>query len=213
MLLKDVIQRNNIRNPELLKLILVYLMDNVGQIFSGKNISNYLKNQERKVGIETIYKYIEALIEGMVIYPAKRYDIKGKRIMKRLEKYYLADLGLRYNVLGYRKNDISQLLENIVYLELLRRGYKVYVGKETKREIDFIGIKRNEKIYIQVTYILSNEKVINREYRPLKEIKDNFPKLVISLDKTPIGVQEGIQWMNIIDFILNEDNHKETLYT
>jgi hypothetical protein len=178
-------------------------MDNIGQIFSGKNISNYLKNQGRKVGIETIYKYIEALIEGMVIYSAKRYDIKGKKIMKRLEKYYLADLGLRYNVLGYRKNDISQLLENIVYLELLRRGYKVYVGKEDNREIDFIGIKRNKKLYLQVTYILSDEKVIEREYKPLKNIKDNYPKLVLSLDKMPIGVQEGIQWMNIIDFLLD----------
>jgi len=207
VLLKDVIQRNNIRNPELLKLILWYIMDNIGQIFSGKNISNYLKDQGRKVGIETIYKYIEALIDAMVIYPAKRYDIKGKKILKRLEKYYLADLGLRFNVLGYRKNDISQLLENIVYLELLRKGYKVYVGKENDREIDFIGIKRNEKLYIQVTYILSNDKVIEREYKPLKKVEDNYPKLVLSLDKMPIGVQEGIQWMNIIDFLLDDESY------
>jgi predicted AAA+ superfamily ATPase len=205
VLLKDVIQRNNIRNPELLKLILWYIMDNIGQIFSGKNISNYLKEQGRKVGIETIYKYIEALIDAMVIYPAKRYDVKGKKILKRLEKYYLADLGLRFNVLGYRKNDISQLLENIVYLELLRKGYKVYVGKENNRAIDFIGIKRNEKLYIQVTYILSNDKVIEREYKPLRKVEDNYPKLVLSLDKMPIGVQEGIQWMNIIDFLLDDE--------
>jgi len=206
VLLKDVIQRNNIRNPELLKLILVYLMDNIGQIFSGKNISNYLKHQGRNVGIETIYNYIEALIDGMVIHPAKRYDIKGKKIMKRLEKYYLADLGLRFNVLGHKKNDISQLLENIVYLELLRKGYKVYVGKEKEREINFIGIKKNEKIYIQVTYLLANEKVINREYKPLRRIDDNYPKLVLSLDKMPIGIQEGIRWMNLIDFLLDQDN-------
>jgi hypothetical protein len=205
VLLKDVIQRNNIRNPELLKLILWYIMDNIGQIFSGKNISNYLKEQGRKVGIETIYKYIEALIDAMVIYPAKRYDVKGKKIMKRLEKYYLADLGLRFNVLGYRKNDISQLLENIVYFELLRKGYKVYVGKENDRAIDFIGIKRNEKLYIQVTYILSNDKVIEGEYKPLRKVEDNYPKLVLSLDKMPIGVQEGIQWMNIIDFLLDDE--------
>lgn len=205
VLLKDVIQRNNIRNPELLKLILWYIMDNIGQIFSGKNISNYLKEQGRKVGIETIYKYTEALIDAMVIYPAKRYDIKGKKILKRMEKYYLADLGLRFNVLGYRKNDISQLLENIVYLELLRKGYKVYVGKENNREIDFIGIKRNKKLYIQVTYILSNDKVIEREYKPLRKVNDNYPKLVLSLDKMPIGMQEGIQWMNIIDFLLDEE--------
>lgn len=205
VLLKDVVQRNNIRNPELLKLILWYIMDNIGQIFSGKNISNYLKEQGRKVGIETIYKYIEALIDAMVIYPAKRYDIKGKKILKRLEKYYLVDLGLRFNVLGYRKNDISQLLENIVYLELLRKGYKVYVGKEQNREIDFIAIKRNEKLYIQVTYVLHNDKVIEREYKPLRKVEDNYPKLVLSLDKMPIGVQEGIQWMNIIDFLLDND--------
>jgi hypothetical protein len=125
--------------------------------------------------------------------------------MKRLEKYYLADLGLRFNVLGYRKNDISQLLENIVYFELLRKGYKVYVGKENDRAIDFIGIKRNEKLYIQVTYILSNDKVIEGEYKPLRKVEDNYPKLVLSLDKMPIGVQEGIQWMNIIDFLLDDE--------
>jgi len=206
VLLKDVIQKSNIRNPELLKLISIYLMDNIGQIFSGKNISDYLKNQGRSVGIETIYNHIEALIEGMVIYPAKRYDIKGKKVMQRLEKYYLADLGLRFTILGHRKNDITQLLENIAYLELLRRGYKIYVGKEQEKAIDFIGLKKNEKIYIQVTYILSNEKVINREYKPLRRIDNNYPKLVLSLDKMPISIQEGIRWMNLIDFLLDQDN-------
>jgi len=120
-----------------------------------------------------------------------------------MEKYFLADLGLRYGTIGYRENDMSQILENIIYIELLRRGYSVMVGKEDESEIDFIAVKANEKMYIQVTYMLATAEVIQREYGPLKRIKDSYVKLVLSMDKFPIGVTDGIQWKNIVDFLMS----------
>jgi predicted AAA+ superfamily ATPase len=201
VVLKDVIQRNKIRDVELLERVFVYIVDNIGQIFSAKKIADYLKNQGRKVGVESVYSYIHALENAMILYSAKRYDVKGKKILDRMEKYFLADLGLRYSMLGYRSNDISQLLENVVYLELRRRGYQVYVGKEGEREIDFIAEKMGAKLYIQVTYLLATNEVIEREYFPLTRINDNYRKIVVSLDRMPIGIRDGIEWMNIIDFI------------
>jgi len=202
VILRDVVERNNIRDIELLERILRYIMDNIGQIFSAKRIADYLKSQGRKLGIESVYNYIRALEGAMIIYAAKRYDVKGKKVLDRMEKYFLADLGLRYGTIGYRENDMSQILENIIYIELLRRGYSVMVGKEDESEIDFIAVKANEKMYIQVTYMLATESVIKREYGPLKRIKDSYTKLVLSMDKFPIGVTDGIQWKNIIDFLM-----------
>lgn len=204
VILRDVVERNNIRDVELLERILRYIMDNIGQIFSAKRIADYLKSQGRKLGIESVYNYIRALESAMIIYAAKRYDVKGKKILDRMEKYFLCDLGLRYGTIGYRENDISQVLENAIYIELLRRGYSVMVGKEEDSEIDFIAMKNNKKLYIQVTYLLSTNEVVEREYVPLKRIKDSFPKLVLSMDKYPIGATEGIKWSNIIDFLLEE---------
>ena len=198
---KDVIQRNNIRDAELLERILTYIMDNIGQIFSAKKITDYLKNQGRKVGVETVYSYINALEEAMVLLTARRYDIKGKKVLERNEKYFLADLGIRYAMLGYSSNDISQMLENVIYMELLRRGFKVYVGKEGEREVDFVAVKGNEKFYLQVTYLLASEEVLEREYKPLTQIDDNYRKMVISLDKISRGSVGGIEWMNLIDFL------------
>lgn len=201
VVLKDVIQKNNIRDPELLERILFYIMDNIGQIFSAKKLADYLKSQGRKVSIESVYNYINALSEAMILFTARRYDIKGKKVLDRMEKYFLADLGLRYAMIGYRSNDISQMLENVVFMELLRRGYSVYVGKEGDREVDFIATKGDEKQYIQVTYILASEDVIEREYGPLRQIEDNYKKTVISLDKIPVGMKDGIEWINLIDFM------------
>lgn len=201
VVLKDVIQRNKIRDVELLERVFIYIMDNIGQVFSAKKIADYLKSQGRKVGIESVYSYIYALENAMVLYPAKRYDVKGKKIMDRMEKYFLADLGIRYSMLGYRQDDISQLLENIVFLELKRKGYTVYVGKEGDREIDFIAEKRGEKLYVQVTFMLASEEVIRREFTPLANIEDNYRKIVVSMDRTPQWNREGIEWMNIIEFI------------
>jgi len=202
IILKDVIQRNNIRDPDLLNRILLFIMDNIGQLFSAKNISGYLISQGRKTSSKTIYKFINSLEDAFIIHSAKRYDVKGKRILKKVEKIFLSDLGLRHAILGYREMDISQILENIVYLELIRRNYKVYVGREGKNEIDFIALKNKKKVYIQVTYLLASKKTINREFRPLKNINDNFPKYVLSMDNMTIEDKEGIKWMNIIDFLL-----------
>lgn len=201
VILKDVIQRNKIRDVELLERILVYFMDNIGQIFSAKKIADYLKSQGRKVGIESVYSYIRALENAMILYPAKRYDVKGKKILDRMEKYFLSDLGIRYSILGYNQNDISKLLENVVFLELKRNNYQVFVGKKGDYEIDFIAEKRGIKIYIQVTYLLASEQVIQREYRPLLDIDDHYRKIVISMDKIPMGNRSGVEWMNIIEFI------------
>lgn len=202
VVLKDVVQRNNIRNSELLERVLVFIMDNIGQLFSGKRIVDYLKAQGVKISTETIYNHLDALENAMIIHPAKRYDIKGKRLLQRMDKYFVADLGLRFAILGYRANDISQILENIVYLELVRRGYNVYVGKEGDFEVDFIAVKGEEKIYYQVAYLLASADVVDREYRSLKNINDNYRKYVLSLDHYPIGADEGIEWVNIIEFLL-----------
>ncbi len=137
----------------------------------------------------------------MILYPAKRYDIKGKKILDRMEKYFIADLGIRYSILGYRQDDISQLLENIVFLELKRHGYMVYVGKEVDREIDFIAVRQGEKIYLQVTYLLASDQVIEREFTPLMNVRDNYRKIVVSMDRMLIANRDGIEWMNLIEFI------------
>jgi len=208
IILKDVIQRNNIRDPELLERILIFIMDNIGQLFSGKNISGYLTSQGRKTSTKTIYKFLKSLEDALIIHTAKRYDIKGKKILKRVNKIFLSDLGLRHAILGYRDMDISQVLENIIYLELLRRNYKVFVGKKEKNEIDFIAIKNRNKIYIQVSYLLVSEETIKREYKPLLNVNDNFPKYVLSLDEIPQENKEGIKWMNIIDFLLDQESLK-----
>ena len=201
VVLKDVIQRNKIRDAELLERIFIYIMDNIGQIFSAKKIADYLRNQGRKVGIESVYSYIQALESAMILYPAKRYDVKGKKILDRMEKYFLADLGIRYSMLGYRQDDIAQLLENVVFLELKRHGYQVYVGKEVEREIDFIAVRKGEKLYVQVTYLLASNQVIAREFTPLANVDDNYRKIVVSMDRMSIGNREGLEWMNLIDFI------------
>ncbi len=202
VVLKDVIRRNNIRDPELLERIFIYIMDNVGHTFSAKKIANYLKSQGRKTGVESVYSYIRALESALILYTAKRYDVQGKKILERMEKYFLADLGLRYSMLGYQGEAVSQLLENVVFLELKRRGFTVYVGKEGDREIDFIAEKQGEKLYIQVTFMLTTEEVIMREFSPLLAVQDNFKKFVVSMDSHPFGNKDGIQWMHMVDFLL-----------
>ncbi len=202
VVLKDVIQRNQIREPELLDRVLLYIMDNVGQIFSAKNIVDYQKSIGSKVSVDSVYSYISALENAMVIHAAKRYDVKGKKVMSRMEKYFICDTGLRYTKIGYRDDDVSQLLENVIYMHLKAGGYDVHVGKEGEREIDFIAEKNNNRIYIQVSYLLATDEVVEREYKPLQMIKDSYPKWVLSMDKLPIGQRDGIRWMNLIDFLL-----------
>lgn len=201
VLLKDVIARNKIRDTALLESIILYLMDNVGNTFSPKTISDFLKSQGRKLSTETVYNYLKALENAFLIHKAVRFDIKGKRLLETQEKYYLSDLGLRHAVMGYRDNDIAGILENTVYLELLRRGYTVRIGKQGVAEVDFVAERADERIYIQVCYVLTAENT-DREFAPLEEIQDNYEKVVISTDTLLRINRGGIKQKNIIDFLL-----------
>jgi predicted AAA+ superfamily ATPase len=203
VLLKDVIVRHRIRDTELLERIVQFVMDNMGNIFSAKSISDFLKNQGRKLSAETVYNYLDALAEAYLIRKVNRYDIKGKRQLETLEKYSLEDHGLKHAVFGYREADISGLLENVVYMELKRRGFQVYIGQLRQKEIDFVATRREKKYYIQVCYLLADQAVVEREFSPLREIRDNYPKLVLSMDLLWDYNQEGIQRKHIVDWLLS----------
>ena len=201
VLLRNVISRNQVRDTALLESIAQYLMDNIGNIFSAKTISDFLKNQRRKLSTETVYNYLKLLDSAFLIYKVPRFDIKGKRLLETQEKYYLSDLGLRYAVLGYRHNDIGAVLENIVFLELLRRGYQVTVGKQNTAEIDFVANKADERIYIQVCYLLTEDNM-EREFGPLERIADNYEKMVLSMDSLLSFNRGGIRQKNIVEYLL-----------
>ena len=202
ILLKDVVKRNSIRNISLLENITKYVFDNIGNIFSAKRLADYLKSQRISLGVETVQNYLSYICSTYALHKVQRYDIKGKRLLEVHEKYYLGDVSLRHAVIGYREGDISGILENVVYLELLRRGYSVSIGKLGDAEIDFIATRADEKIYIQVAYLLASEKTILREFTPLLKIADNYPKYVLSMDELFGGDYEGIKRMNIVDFLL-----------
>ena len=205
ILLKDVIKRNNVRNVSLLENITHYIFDNIGNIFTAKKVADYLISQNLKVGIETVQNYIAYLTATFAVHKVRRYDIRGRRLLELHEKYYLGDTALRHSLLGYRKGEISGMLENLVFLELKRRGYQVYIGKIDNKEIDFIAEKENRKIYLQVTYLLASPETIEREFSALKMIKDNYPKYVISMDKIFGTDFEGIKRINLVDFLLTDD--------
>ena len=205
ILLKDVIAKNNIRDVDLLERIVLYAFDNIGNTFSAKNVSDFLKSQGRKLSRETVYNYLKALENAYILSRVQRYDIKGKSILETMEKFYLMDLGFRHTKLGYRSNDIAGYLENIIYLELLRRKYTVNIGKLQTKEIDFIGSFQEKKLYVQVTYLLSSPETIEREFSPLKNIEDNYPKYVLSMDNLKEDNIEGIIRKKIIDFLLEKN--------
>lgn len=200
ILLRDIVKRYNIRDVDLLQRFMKYLIHNVGQIFSAGTITKYLKNEGRKLSKETIYNYIEATKNTYLIFGVPRYNIKGKELMKTNEKYFINDLGIR-SLHFDNEIDISQSLENIVYLELKRRGYTVYVGKYDDKEVDFIAIKGEEKIYIQVSYLLAESVTIEREFSVLESIQDNYPKMVLSMDRINRS-RNGIIHKNIADYLL-----------
>jgi len=202
VLLKDVVKRNNIRDIDLLEKVILYLMDNIGNTFSAKTISDFLKNQGRKLSTDTVYTYIKALENAFLIHKVGRFDIKGKRLLETQEKYFVSDLGLRHATMGYRDNDIGEVLENVVYLELLRRGWSVTNGKQGVCEVDFVATKTNEKLYIQVCYILTEDNT-QREFTPLEAIDDNYEKVVISTDSLMSFNRKGIRQRNIIEFLLD----------
>jgi predicted AAA+ superfamily ATPase len=201
VILRDTVQRYNIRDIELLERVVKYAFDNIGNTFSGKNVADFFKSQQRKIDVNTVYNYLHALEGAFILFRAPRYDIKGKEILKTQEKFYLGDISLLYATMGYRNRLIGGILENIVFLELKRRGYQVFVGKIDTKEVDFIAEKRNEKIYIQVAYKLDNEQTVEREFSVLQTINDNFPKYVVTMDdfwKESIG---GIKHLHISDFL------------
>lgn len=199
---RDIVARNSIRKVEQLERIVRFVFDNVGKNFSAKSISDYLKSQHRVIDTETVYNYLSLLQKAFIIHRCSRYDLRGKEILKTQEKYYLADPALKYSILGYSTTSVSAMLENIVYLELLRRGFDVYVGKYDDREIDFVAVKQNDKVYVQVCKETTNETTEKREYEQLLSIKDNYPKYVLRTDEFAAGNYEGIKTLHIADFLL-----------
>lgn len=209
VILKDIIERNSIRDASLVEQIIKYLTDNCGNISSAKGISDYLNSQNVKVSADTVINYISYLEKAFMFHKVNRYDLKGKKWLEINNKFYSGDIGLRNGLIGYRENDISGVLENLIYLELIRRGYKVGTGVSSSGEVDFIAEKQNEKIYIQVTYLLASESTVKREFGSLEAISDNYKKIVLSLDKFYPEDRNGIQRQYIPDFLLDLDRSKD----
>jgi uncharacterized protein len=182
ILLKDIVKRYSVRNVFLLEKISAFLFDNTGNLLTASNIAKYLKSQKIQTYSDTVQVYINYFLSTFLTHKVSKYDLKGKRFLSINEKYYLNDLGIRHSIIGYKSGDIGQLLENIVYLELIRRGYSVGIGVMGEKEIDFIATKNNEKIYVQVAYLLSEKQTVEREFTPLVDVKDNYPKYVLSMD-------------------------------
>ena len=204
VILRDTVQRHGIRNVEMLERIVKFVFDNIGNKLNAKNIADYFKSQQRKVDINTIYNYLDALNNAFVIQRIPRYDIKGKEILQTNEKYFVSDLSLIYSVMGYRDRLIGGMLENLVCMELKRRGYEVYVGKLDVLEGDFVAIRREDKVYIQVTYQLGSQATIDREFAPLLAIDDHYPKYVVSMDELWQDNIEGVKHRHMADFLLDE---------
>lgn len=205
VLLKDVVDRNNIRDTALLESVLRYIAANVGNIVSTKKISDYLTSSGRKVTSETIDNYLRMLENAFIIYKANRYDLKGKLYLKTLEKYYMVDSGIRNKITGSRNTDVGYLLENIIYLELLRRGYQVAIGKIGTLEVDFVATKSNEKIYYQISASILDSDTRERELRPLQAISDNYPKIIITMDDLPFDDYDGVKVVNILKFLIENE--------
>lgn len=202
--LKDILKRNKIRDVDLLERIIAYVMANVGNTFSAASLARFLKSEQRTVAPETLLNYIKYCCNAYLFYQVKREDLQGKQILASNEKYYIADHGIREAVFGGNMKQINLTLENIVYLELLRRGYVVTVGRIGDKEIDFVCHKRDEKLYVQVTYLLASDETIQREFGVYDNIRDNFPKYVVSLDEFDMS-RNGIKHRNIRDFLLAEE--------
>lgn len=196
---RDISRRHNISNLEMFNRVVRFILENLGKNFSAKTIFDFFKSQHRSIAIETIYNYIAWLEEAFIIYRCNRYDIQGKEILKTQEKYYLSDIGFKYSQLGYSPKAVASVLENIVYLELCRRRYSVYIGKSDDKEIDFVAIKQDSKLYVQVCRTLPEDS--ERETANLKAIKDNYPKYVVTMDSSVCGNDEGIKIMHIKDFL------------
>ena len=200
---RDISRRHQIKKQDLFDRVVKFVLENMGKTFSANSILNFLKNEFRTISIETIYNYLKWLEDAFIIYKCQRYDLQGKAVLKTQEKYYLADVSLKYSIMGYNGKMVSASLENIVYLELKRRGYSVYIGKNLTKEIDFVAQKRDEKIYVQVCDKMPKQS--DREINNLLEIKDNYPKYIVTLDNLAVGNENGIKTTYITDFLLQEN--------
>jgi predicted AAA+ superfamily ATPase len=201
VVLKDIVGRNKIRDVDLLERIIAYITTNIGNTFSATSIAKFFKSEKRTVATETILNYIKFCMDAYLFYRVQRQDLQGKKILSTSEKYYIADHGIREAVFGGNMQNINLILENIVYIELLRRGYVVTVGKDSAKEIDFVCEKQSDKLYIQVTYLLASEDTVQREFGAYDAIRDNFPKYVVSLDDLDMS-RNGIKHLNIRNFLL-----------
>lgn len=210
IIIKDVMTRKKIQDETMLRSVANFAMDNIGNLVSVNNIANAMTSDGRDINVRTVERYLDGFVESFFLYKASRYDIKGKQYLKTGEKYYVSDLGLRYFILGRKIGDYGHILENIVYLELLRRGYDVFVGKVDEYEIDFVAVNNKGKLYIQVADTLkgvdeNDTKILDRELRSLKKINDNYEKLVLTSDKIPLANEEGIIIRNVLDWLLDDE--------
>ncbi len=205
IVLKDVVARKKISDPMMLESVVRFTFDNIGNYLSTKKIADAMTSDGRRIDTKTVEKYIDALLESYVLYQAKRYHIKGKQYLKTLEKYYVVDIGLRRILLGSKAMDAGHILENIIYLELLRRGYDVYVGKVNELEIDFVAIDEHGQIYFQVAATVRDEAVLKRELASLQQISDNYPKYILTLDNDPEADYEGIRRINALEWLAGEE--------
>lgn len=204
IVLKDIAARYSVRDLELLRRIMQYLVSNVANTFSGPSLTKFLRSEKRNLSQETLYNYINYAKEACLLHLAPREDVLGKKTLKFQEKIFLADHGIREALTGNNERDINQVLENIVYMELLRKGYSVSIGRAGNREIDFAAVKGKNRLYIQVAYLLADDSVIEREFSPLLSVRDNFPKFVLSMDSVDRS-REGINHRNIADFLLEDE--------
>lgn len=201
----DIVRRNQVRKVDQLERVVKFVFDNVGKTFSAKSIADYIKSEHRSIDNETVYSYLEKLESAYILHRCSRYDLQGKEILKTQEKFYLADSSFKYSVLGYNDESVAAMLENIVYLELLRRGYEVCIGKTYNGEVDFVASKQNDKLYIQITREIKSEKTEKREYDRLLEINDNYPKYLLRTDEFAGGNYQGIKTMHVADFLLSDE--------
>lgn len=199
----DIVKRHNVTNFDLFNRVVKYIVENVGRTFSANAIVKFLKSEGRSLSVESVYNYLEWLEKAFVIYRCRRYDMQGKSVLKTQEKFYLADASLKYCIMGFNTKSVAAMLENIVYFELRRRGYEVYIGKNETKEIDFVAVRRDERIYVQVCRSLPEES--DREAANLLEIKDNYPKYVVTLDELAAGNINGVKIIHLADFLLAED--------
>ncbi len=204
IVLKDVVQRNRISDAVMLENVMAFLADNIGNTLSVKKIADTLTSSGRKADVKTIEKYLYALCQSFILYPAKRYNIKGRQLLKTMEKYYLVDVALRNTLLGSKNTDFGRVLENVVYLELLRRNHHVYVGKTDALEVDFVTANMQEVAYYQVAATVLDKITLERELKPLRAIKDNYPKTILTLDTMPVVFHNGIKQQNVLDWLLEE---------